>query len=397
MVFPAHARARHQIVRAAAVIDFPLKDTIDQHFRFCARSALVVRVFVLERLAGRLGKFEVLLLGPQRAFGAKRAFDSAVGVLYERIASEAVIVGRYLVVRSAIIQGRLQLLIRLPAHGVVVHADHTPVPVGDGERQAIWRIRALLILAQLVGHHRCEPMSIVGPVPRDVVWIRASREIAIIIVEELGLTSGADERRRELQYLFERWRMLREEMADLDERIAAAVARCPEARALTTIPQVSNLCAKAIVAELGTPSTFVHPAQVLKLAGMNLVGRDSGVSVRGRRWQSKRRRPMLRRQLYLLAGRWSSSRGLLPEEYLAMVQRNGQLKTKAVCAMVRKLVPMLFEVMKSGSRSTRSVISATSGVTRPHSDPFTRADALKALLTAIQNGGLTSAIETSTE
>jgi transposase len=166
--------------------------------------------------------------------------------------------------------------------------------------------------------------------------------------ETVGLTSGADERRRELKYLFERWRMLREQMADLDERIASAVARCPEARALTTIPEVSHLCAATIVAELGTPGTFVHPAQVLKLAGMNLVGRDSGVSVSGRRWQSKRGRPMLRRQLYLLAGRWSSSRGLLREEYLAMVQRNGQLKTKAVCAMARKLVPVLFEVMKSG-------------------------------------------------
>lgn len=86
---------------------------------------------------------------------------------------------------------------------------------------------------------------------------------------------------------------------------------------------------------------------MLKLAGMNLVGRDSGVSVTGRRWQSKRGRPMLRRQLYLLAGWWSSSRGLLREEYPAMVQRNGQLKTKAVCAMARKLEPVLFEVMEA--------------------------------------------------
>ncbi len=92
-------------------------------------------------------------------------------------------------------------------------------------------------------------------------------------------------------------------------RSPRSVEQCPAAKALTTIPEVSATCAATIVAELGAPERFTHPRQVLKLAGMNLVERSSG-TVQGRRKQSKRGRPLLRRQLFLLGGRWCQPRGL---------------------------------------------------------------------------------------
>ena len=121
----------------------------------------------------------------------------------------------------------------------------------------------------------------------------------------------------------------------------------PEARLLTTIPEVSATCAATLVAELGTPADYQHPRQVLKLAGMNLVEKSSA-SVRGRKRQSKRGRPMLRRQLFLLAGRWCQARGRYRQDYEALLARNGGLKTKAVSAIARKLVPLLLRVMQSG-------------------------------------------------
>ena len=80
---------------------------------------------------------------------------------------------------------------------------------------------------------------------------------------------------------------------------------------------------------------------------MNLASRSSGQS-EGRRWQSKRGRPMLRRQLFLLAGRWCLTRGLYRQDYLALKARNGDRGTKTVCTLARKLVPMLLRVMQSG-------------------------------------------------
>ena len=83
---------------------------------------------------------------------------------------------------------------------------------------------------------------------------------------------------------------------------------------------------------------------MLKLAGMNLARKESGTPVRGRVRQTKRGRPLLRRQLFLLAGRWCQRRGLCREYYDAMLRR-GKSKTSAVCAVARKLVPMLLKVM----------------------------------------------------
>jgi transposase len=175
------------------------------------------------------------------------------------------------------------------------------------------------------------------------------RELFDVTRQTIGLPDAADERRIEIEFLLARWRLSREQIGELDARIAGLVEICPEAKALTTVPEVSAVCAATIVSELGTPSDYDHHRQVLKLAGMNLVSKSSGL--RGPnvtpKWQSKRGRPMLRRQLFLLAGRWCQTRGLYHEDYQALLARNGGLRTQAVCSLARKLVPMLLAVMKT--------------------------------------------------
>jgi transposase len=122
------------------------------------------------------------------------------------------------------------------------------------------------------------------------------------------------------------------------------------------VPEVSAVCAATLVAELGTPQDYVHPRQVLKLAGMNLVPRSSGLRSPAAvpKWRSKRGRPMLRRQLFLLAGRWCLARGLYRADYEALLARNGHRTTHAVCSLARRLVPMLLRVMQTGEPFDRA-------------------------------------------
>lgn len=174
--------------------------------------------------------------------------------------------------------------------------------------------------------------------------IRALRDEARA---SIGVSDAVAERRLEIGQVLERWRLIESHREALDARIATLVDICPEARALMTVPEISAPCAAAIVGEVGAPSSYEHPRQILKLAGMSLAGHDSGQSVRRPR-QTKRGRPLLRQQLFLLAGRWCQPRGLLHEEYLALKARNGGHGTKAVCAVARRLVPLLFRVMRNG-------------------------------------------------
>jgi transposase len=163
----------------------------------------------------------------------------------------------------------------------------------------------------------------------------------------VGLAQGSELRKKDIQRLLERWALVRKQLDAVDMAIAGRVERCPAALALTSIPEISHVSAGTIVAELGTPEDYESPRQVLKLAGMNLVEKSSG-DHRGRPRQSKRGRPELRRQLFLLAGRWCrSGRGLYRPYYTAMLQRNGGCKTKALCAVARKLVPLLLHVAQT--------------------------------------------------
>ncbi len=163
----------------------------------------------------------------------------------------------------------------------------------------------------------------------------------------IALPSAPAERRLEIQGLLARWALVRAQMAEVEARLEALLNPLPLAHALRSVPEVSAVCAATILAELGTPADYVHPRQILKLAGMNLIERSSGGS-QGRKRQSKRGRPMLRRQLFLLAGRWCLPRGLYRGYYQALLARNGGLKVKAVCAVARKLVPLLFAIVQRG-------------------------------------------------
>ena len=216
------------------------------------------------------------------------------------------------------------------------------------------------LLQQFCGLHKRTPRVIpeAWPLPRDLL-AASPRKVATLIRRTsrgqvdpdrvrglleaaratIGLPDAAEERRLEIRNILARWGMLREQLADLDARIAVLVDECPEAKVLLTVPSISAVCSGTIVAELGTPEDFEHWRQVLKLAGMNIVTSSSGHRLQTitPKWQSKRGRPMLRRQLFLLAGRWCHEGGLYREHYLALRLRNGNLRTHAICSVARKI------------------------------------------------------------
>ena len=168
--------------------------------------------------------------------------------------------------------------------------------------------------------------------------------------ESIGVRAGADARRAVIRRLLLRWDQVLEQRHEIDEALAALVASNGSTRALLTIPEVSVVTAATLGGELGASAPFVSPRQVYKFAGLNLTRLQSGTSVLSTVRISRRGRVVLRRQLFLLAGRWCQSRGLFREQYLAMLKRNGGARQKAVCALARKLVPLVLHVMRTGER-----------------------------------------------
>jgi transposase len=215
---------------------------------------------------------------------------------------------------------------------------------------------------------KCTPLAVLQrwPTPATLLVERASRVRALVrkvslnhisqdrvtgLLATAATTIGVDDdrgaRRDEIRRVLGRWTVVRLHTASVEAQLRELAAEMSAVTALMTVPGVSVVCAATLVAELGTPESYVSPRQVLKLAGMNLAGKESGTSVRGRIKQTKRGRPALRRQLFLLAGRWCKTRGLYRDQYLALQARNGGSRVSAVCAIARKLVPMLLHIMQT--------------------------------------------------
>jgi transposase len=191
--------------------------------------------------------------------------------------------------------------------------------------------------------------ALIKAASRNHVSVERIRAMHASAKRTIALTKGRTARRSEIVRILTRWTVLKEQIAAVEAELAGLVAQHRGASALTTVPGVNVVCAATLVAELGSPDTYVSPRQVLKLAGMNLAKtRESGLAVNGRARQTKRGRPLLRRQLFLLAGRWCQKKGLYRQQYEALVARNGGAKVSAICAIARKLVPMLLHIMQTG-------------------------------------------------
>ena len=104
------------------------------------------------------------------------------------------------------------------------------------------------------------------------------RSLRATAATSLGLTVASAERSQELRDLLARWALLDAQVLAVEAQIAVAVAACPEATLLTSVPEISAPCAAMLVGELGHPSSFDSPRQWLKLAGLNGVTAESGLS-----------------------------------------------------------------------------------------------------------------------
>jgi hypothetical protein len=96
---------------------------------------------------------------------------------------------------------------------------------------------------------------------------------------------------------------------------------------------------------VGDVRAYDSSKQIIRLAGLSLVEASSGTH-KGRERISKRGRPVLRRFAYLLAMRCVRKSGFFRAEFEAMVQRNGGVKIKAIAALSREVLKILYTIAK---------------------------------------------------
>jgi transposase len=165
--------------------------------------------------------------------------------------------------------------------------------------------------------------------------------------ESVGLKAiGKADRARLTMYLEEikrsdaRRKLLEREMQDLLKEI-------PLAQYILSLPAMGKVGCAVFLGELGNPDYFKNPRQIIKYSGYDPKENDSGSRI-GRKIISKKGRWLLRKCLFFMVLRLVHRSPFFKAYYEH--KKKGLLrplkKTEALCAVILKLIRVLFALMR---------------------------------------------------
>lgn len=239
--------------------------------------------------------------------------------------------------RAAITRLKSTLELVFPEFERIFPTIHKPTPLalleafpGPDALLAAPKRQVLAVLKKASRNHLGE---------KTYVQLKAAAEATV----GLPLAQGAPA--RELPLVVEQLRLLHRHLKLVEGHMAAVIAQLPEAEFLLTIPGVQAVTAATFLGAVGDVRAYELSRQILRLAGLSLVEKSSGTH-KGKERISKRGRPVLRRHAYIFALRCVRKGGLFREEFEAMVQRNGGVKIRALAALSRQVLKIMYTVAR---------------------------------------------------
>jgi len=183
-----------------------------------------------------------------------------------------------------------------------------------------------------------------------------ARQVIQAAEQSVGLNKiGAADRARLAMYLEEikrsdgRRKLLEREMKELLKQI-------PLAEYILSLPGMGEVSCGIFFGKLGNPEYFKNPRQIIKYAGYDPKENDSGSRV-GRKIISKKGRWLLRKCLYFMVLRVVHGSSFFKEYYEH--KKKGFVrplaKTEALCAVILKLIRVLFAMMRDRRMFTEEI------------------------------------------
>jgi len=122
----------------------------------------------------------------------------------------------------------------------------------------------------------------------------------------------------------------------------------PYSQNILSIKGLGQVTAAGLIGEVADFNKFDTISEIMKLAGLYLYEISSG-NRRGQRRISKRGRPLMRKLLFFAAINAVKSKGIMHEKYQQMLDR-GMLKMKALIAISRKLLGLIFAIVRDNTK-----------------------------------------------
>lgn len=136
-------------------------------------------------------------------------------------------------------------------------------------------------------------------------------------------------------------------IANIEEKMSSYLKQIPYSRFILSMKGIGEITVAGLIGEVGDFSKFNTISEITKLAGLDLFEISSGKH-KGNRRISKRGRPLMRKLLYFAALNVVRKGGIMHEQYQRYLKR-GMLKMKALIAIARKLLAVIFALVRDHS------------------------------------------------
>ena len=163
----------------------------------------------------------------------------------------------------------------------------------------------------------------------------------------IGIKEGAAGLSMDIRHIIIQLEMLQRLMGAIEGEMELALGRIPYSAKLLSVKGLGVVSVAGIIGEIGDFKKFKTRSEIMKLAGLDLYEISSGKS-KGQRRISKRGRSLLRKILYYAAIQTIRKGGILHEYYTRLTDR-GMKRMKALVAVSRKLLGILYAIVRDDS------------------------------------------------
>ncbi len=165
--------------------------------------------------------------------------------------------------------------------------------------------------------------------------------------ESVGVQDGRSSMLLEIRLMLDTIEKYNRFIDCVEAEMLRYLKQIPYSHVILSLKGVGPVTAAGLIGEVGDFTKFSTIAEVMKLAGLDLYEVSSGKH-RGKLRITKRGRPLIRKLLYLAALSTVRTSGAMHEWYQRALGR-GMKKTKALVAVSRKLLGIIFALVRDHS------------------------------------------------
>ena len=210
----------------------------------------------------------------------------------------------------------------------------------------------------LITHHSCagsicaigvEALAVkMKKISRGRLGHERAQELVAAAKDSVGIDEGKESILLEIGHLNSKIEHEDRFIDHLERQMSEYLQQVAYSGSILSIKGIGIVTAAGLIGEVADFNKFDTISEVMKLAGLDLYEISSGRH-KGQRRISKRGRPLMRKLLFFAAINAVKSKGIMHEKYQRMLDR-GMLKMKALVAISRKLLGLIFAIVRDNTK-----------------------------------------------